>query len=383
MFLNIDLYRSDSTLPPRTPLTINNLPDEVLGHTLDLAVHAPFDYSLITENHLASCNRIVKLLVVCKRWYEVMISTPRIWCEVGSAMSNQGLDLWLSRAKSVPLSVFSPHRLGQDPARLFNCSPQWHYVMLLIPGTTSGWGGLRAMSTILPNLTSAKTWIHPLNGDHASSGTIAIETPHLRNLSANGPIMFTRCAELRSLHISEFYAELWHNLLDCIGSAPQLGRLEILWAEEDPSNVIQGGSVDSPSLQSLTLGSVHLKTALVILSSISTPSLNHLDVSLAPSWSTVRTYNHAIQIPSLKSVKIDTQWRGHPMLTGHLARDARVLLEQITPGRRVDLELGPSLFVSRGEAQRVEGEALRAWMAKHHSLTMSRSSFGTPSAETE
>ncbi|KAG2358733.1 hypothetical protein BDR07DRAFT_260272 [Suillus spraguei] len=98
---NVDIVQSN-TLDTRFSSPIRRLPTEILAEI--------FKYCLPDDEHLAPASRLAPILLttVCRRWREIAVSLPILWCRLQLddwQKSAVGYDSWLRRSAECPLSL--------------------------------------------------------------------------------------------------------------------------------------------------------------------------------------------------------------------------------------------------------------------------------------
>ncbi|KAG2062549.1 hypothetical protein BDR04DRAFT_1112122, partial [Suillus decipiens] len=103
---NVDIVLQSNTLDTGFSSPIWRLPTEILAEI--------FKYCLPDDEHLAPASKLAPILLttVCRRWREVSVGLPMLWCRLqleddddNWQKSAVGYDSWLQRSDECPLSL--------------------------------------------------------------------------------------------------------------------------------------------------------------------------------------------------------------------------------------------------------------------------------------
>ncbi|KAJ6490695.1 hypothetical protein C8R47DRAFT_1272802 [Mycena vitilis] len=247
----------------------------------------------------------LSLCCICRRWREVAISTPTLWSSLlldidQSKMVNSGFyQMWLSRARATPLTIYIQHRMEQhgplEPIMsllktILGLSCQWQNIDLDIE---------EDLYHLVFPLASGNV---PLleNLEITQSGDISLshhEAPKLRKFSIY-------------VH-SEQNRVPWHQLtcLDILRDCPNLSQGSFI-VRGDPSTLPTGASVlHHGCLQSLALGAIFEEDDITaynpmpILSCLKIPGLQSFTMAF-PGYSPAADISPLISFLSRSSTRL-------------------------------------------------------------------------------
>ncbi|PPR02381.1 hypothetical protein CVT24_011723 [Panaeolus cyanescens] len=300
---------SDSTCPlsqqdePQLPLTINELPPEILAEIFHTYMFSEDDSDLMNPELEGMVSvflpnpRSAPLLFcgVCGYWRNVAISTPALWSAITiyDDVNLETVRLWLKRSQSHPLSLFVSwnrynHKLPHLVEMLFTNMPRWRHVSFRLPTA-------KDMQQLLFKLVPQEGISPAIQLQHLHLSVEYLHFDHFSDFAtrlSSFPHPTLQRLTWRSRRIPEFphiSKSLWANLQQISLSTPrsadllsflkaceniQFLNIECLYIE-DAESPTTPASVVAPNLRSLNIGAVAgvLTEWLVLLS---TPSLKRL-----------------------------------------------------------------------------------------------------------
>lgn len=197
---------------------INSIPPELLSRILSEAIpHSDW------RKHFANDNQGMfrdPLLLVCRRWRDVIRSTPEMWSliQIGYRSNPDSVLRLINMAKSARLniricgSLFCERKTAFKEAIAAAAVKADQWKTLVVSGYTWQIQELYGlMPRVLPGLESAKICdTVPTDTDQLVP---AISAPNLRNLiiAGNSQFIFTECSELRDLELLDL-STCWGNM---------------------------------------------------------------------------------------------------------------------------------------------------------------------------
>ncbi|KAG8860895.1 hypothetical protein FRB96_003630 [Tulasnella sp. 330] len=379
----VGLSRSSQLSNDEIEPAINTLAAELLGHIFHLAIYdiAPGQAILYEQGiETTSPQSIPPLLLVCKRWYFVLISTPSIWSTITTSLPPAKLERWLSRAKSAPLHVHLHVPLSSNRKALSHRIDQWHSMQITVTDaklfalTKLGRRILLSLPSTLPSVKSIVSIIpsNAFNSIYSSNFTIRIKTPSLERLVVQGPIVYTHCTKLRHLRLTAVRTTYWNDFQDCLRSAEKLQSLEVHHVAGtlvDPAHMV--GPLHAPSLTHLTLNAFNVMAVLAILSHLRAPALTTLYTSLELEfvWFT-DTPSEPHHIDLLNLSYITAVYTVHSKNSSDWFETVQTLLyHSIPPGKRIEVQLAQAPYMAASTTGRTRSDdESREWIETNHDM---------------
>ncbi|KAJ7253281.1 hypothetical protein C8J57DRAFT_1137539 [Mycena rebaudengoi] len=226
------------------------------------------------------------LASVCRSWRAIALSTCGLWTYLNSTYRTapnlaEKLQDWLSRAGGLPVDLYI--RLPPSPSaeadrilqKITENSSRWRCLDIISNGETTFLVDLHGPFS---SLTQFSLWTTHFYG---STTIPSLDAPHLREVSLGGVQLINWQTslpwnQLTTLKLISFHVD------DCLNALAHTPHLEILIFYTDDEWPASPNPASShrilPRLHTISIGS---EASPAILDSLTLPSLNHLDLTVA------------------------------------------------------------------------------------------------------
>ncbi|KAJ8455133.1 hypothetical protein ONZ45_g19041 [Pleurotus djamor] len=269
--------------------TVSRLPTEILASIFKVvALSEGFSRGSLKKTNLRH-GRLV-ITHVCKRWRDIAITNPQIWCIVYTSMRRELAQLFVERSRSLSLYIatdLNTSRHSEDTIKylLTHSTRIWRLEMWNCPPeAVEGLTQLKAPMLKQVSLT--------VDDDRHQASKMTFlsadpDVPPLRYLSLRN-VLFDLdspfLSQLRTLKLYYTYLvlpeEYHQKLLPFLSRLQRLRHLELDGAIVPSPTHLEDPVVEMPSLFTLQLRPANLRPTLRVLDHLSLPSLRFFNLTI-------------------------------------------------------------------------------------------------------